>query len=229
LSLLERHFRQLEKTAESVDVQRSERIGHVTYPTFTALFERITGFERLSILETGSSSHGTDSSALFAKLVRSCGGHFTTVDIDALATANARRIFRALGCGIECVARCTESVNFIRSSPDSYNVVYLDSYDLVPGLFAEAERHGYAELETLLAAQRLEHEALILIDDTPNSMEAFARQADAGYLRAVAAHRARHGRLPGKGALILEWITGRRDFEILAHDYQLLLRYAARN
>jgi hypothetical protein len=200
---------------------------HINYPTFKALCERLMRLERLAIVETGSSAYGTNSSALFAKIVARCGGSFTTIDINPQATANAIQLFRALASTERCTAICGDSVSTLRSLGQTFNVAYLDSYDLTPDHFVQSEQHGLAEFQSLLESRLLDTaESYILIDDTPRTIEIFASQVDDYYLQKVREHVIRYGRLPGKGALVAAAIRRSASFEILSWEYQLLLRFS---
>ena len=215
--------------SEQIAVLFGAELTHINYPTFRALCARMERLERLSIVETGSSAYGTNSSALFARIVAQCGGTFTTIDLNPQATANAAALFRTLACTERCVAVCGDSVSTLRSLQQTFNVAYLDSYDLLPDHFVQSERHGLSEFQTLVQGRRLdEAESFILIDDTPRSIEIFASQVDDHYLQKVREHVVRHGRLPGKGALIAQAIASNPHFQVLGWEYQLLLRYSTR-
>lgn len=257
LSILEDHFRGLnaydryrstgafvptllKRLAAGLDARQiavlfGEELAHINYPTFRTLFEQLDALERLLILETGSSAHGTNSSTLFARLICRLGGTFHTVDIDPIVSANARRIIAQVHAEagsrpeVACAAFCSDSIRFLASVSGHYSLVYLDSYDLIPGRFVESERHGLAEFRALVDRELLDPAcALILVDDTPRSVEILATQVDERYLVAAREHVARFGRLPGKGALIREQALADPRFELLAWEYQLLLRYSAR-
>lgn len=249
LSILDRHFRTLGAcdrylrtgayveprikrfagglSAAHIAVLFGEELTHINYSTFRQLVERACALRYLSILETGSSAHGTNSSLLFAHLVKAFGGQFRTVDLNPAVTAHVRALFEQLVALDQCTAACSDSLSFIASASGPFNLIYLDSYDLLPGRFVESEQHGRAEFETLLNRGLLDADGtLILIDDTPRSIEILASQVDDQYLLAAREHVARHGRLPGKGALVRERAQADPRFEILAWEYQLLLRFS---
>ena len=212
--------------SEQIEVLFGAALTHINYPTFRRLCERLAQFPHVSILETGSSAHGTNSSALFARIAAARGGRFLTVDLNPQVSGRAAEMIRQIGGGADCAAICGDSVATLRGLAGTFNVVYLDSYDLAPEQFVEAERHGLREFHTLLERGLLDREALILVDDTPRTLEIFATQADDPYLEQVRAHSLRYGYLPGKGALIARAVRSDPRFEVLAWDYQLLLRYA---
>jgi hypothetical protein len=226
LALVEPRLKRLAQglSATQVGVLFGAELTHINYPTFQRLCEAMARCERISTVETGSSAYGTNSSALFARIVARCGGNFTTIDLNPQASANAAQLFRTLDAS-GCTAVCGDSVAVLSKLDQRFNIVYLDSYDLTPDHFPQSEWHGLAEFKTLTERNLLEDEAYILIDDTPRSIEIFASQVDEHYLQKVREHVVRFGRLPGKGALILEAIRGNPSFEVLAWEYQLLLRY----
>jgi len=202
---------------------------HINYPTFRDLCERVAGLQRVAVVETGSSSYGTNSSALFARIAALRGGSFTTIDLNPAVSARAGQMFAALGCSGCCKALCGDSITTLRSMAGQFTIAYLDSYDLTPEQFVASERHGLAEFQTLLERELLDaQESYILIDDTPRTIEILATQVDDQYLQRAREHVISFGRLPGKGALIAQAVRGHADFEILSWEYQLLLRYSRR-
>jgi protein O-GlcNAc transferase len=213
--------------AEQIATLFGEELTHINYPTFKELCRRIAHLERIAIVETGSSAYGTNSSALFARIAAQRCGSFTTIDLNPQAVAQATQIFAVLGCSGCCTALCGDSVGTLRSLTGRFTVAYLDSYDLLPDQFAAAERHGLAEFETLLERELLDaRESYVLIDDTPRTIEILATQVDDSYLQRAREHVIHYGRLPGKGALIAQAVRSNPDFEILAWEYQLLLRFS---
>ena len=199
---------------------------HINYHTFSRLFEAIAQLiEHPVILETGSSAHGVTSSMLLASLAQETGGSFDTVDLNPATTQRARAMLAerfGQTPGMQC--HCGDSVAFINGFAGSPNVVYLDSYDLNPGQFAESAAHGLREFECLLpklAGPR----SLVLIDDTPRSRDIFRKMCPPDYLKAVDSYLAANGRLPGKGETVFEAIKGDDRFQVLDWEYQLLLLY----
>jgi hypothetical protein len=198
---------------------------HINYPTFRRLVEEMMSLGDVAILETGSSAYGTNSSALFAQLARALGGTFVTVDANPATAAGATELIAQLGCGGVARAVCAESVAFLRQHAARCNVVYLDSFDLVPDRFVESENHGWSEFKTLCERGLLDSRgALILVDDTPRTLEILATQVDDAYLAKAREHLVRHNRLPGKGALIAQRVASDQRFELLAWEYQILFR-----
>lgn len=199
---------------------------HINYFTFSRLFDAIA--QRIDvpiILETGSSAHGVNSSALFASLARTRSGRFDTVDLNPQTVQRVSAMLRErFGEDDRLTCHRGDSVEFIANYKHTANVAYLDSYDLNPDDFIGSAAHGLREFEALLP--KLDPGcALILIDDTPKTREIFRKMCPADYLQAVDRHMISTGRLPGKGELIVEAIRDDKRFQILDWEYQLLLLY----
>ncbi len=199
---------------------------HVCHYSFHMLVEEMASLKHPPrILETGSAAHGTNSSLLFFAIIDVMGGTFDTVDLNPEAT---RKVQTALEQGyphlqdrIHCHTQ--DSVALISQLPGPFDVVYLDSYDLYPGIFKESEAHGLQEFNGIV--DKLADEALVLIDDTPRTREIFRRMTDDSFMAAVDAHLAAHQHLPGKGSLVLKQIAQDPRFTVLHHEYQLLLKF----
>ena len=96
------------------------------------------------------------------------------------------------------------------------DLVYLDSYDLDPAAPTPAALHGLAELDAIRPALR--DGALLLVDDTPSSVDFFPEPQ-----RTQAALFAeRTGLIPGKGMLIGVLLGNDSSVTKLHHEYQAL-------
>jgi hypothetical protein len=200
-------------------------LDHINYSSFRDLFARMGGAP-CTILETGTSAWGTDSTRLFNAYVRAFGGALWTVDVRDEA---ARAVLPDLEPG-RATAVVGDSVAFLREwvrdhpgvSPD---VVYLDSMDVDFRAPEPAALHGLAEFAALRPALR--PGALLLIDDTPADPAHHTAPGDAVV---AAAWAARGGLMPGKGMLVVE--AARRgelpELELLHHRYQVLYRVVRR-
>lgn len=212
--------------AEVLAASQFARWRHINYFTFSRLFEAVA--QRIDvpiILETGSSAHGVNSSALLASLARASGGRFDTVDLNPATVQRVGAMLRER-FGEDDSLNCHhgDSTAFIAGYRGTPNVVYLDSYDLNPGDFVGSAAHGLREFENLLPILDPRC-SLVLIDDTPKTREIFRKMCSADYLQAVDRHMMSTGRLPGKGELIVEVIREDKRFQILDWEYQLLLLY----
>jgi hypothetical protein len=172
-----------------------------------------------TILETGSSAWGTDSSRLFDAYVARFGGEFATVDIRLQPLLRLRR---DLSPRSEMV--CDDSARFLRrwvreNAGRRVDLVYLDSYDLDAANPTLAAVHGLLELDAIRPALR--DGSLLLVDDTPNSVDFFpeARRAEA------ARFAERTGLIPGKGMLVDLWLGNDPAVTKINHAYQALYRF----
>jgi hypothetical protein len=169
-----------------------------------------------TILETGTSAYGTDSSRLFDAYVRSFGGNFYTVDINSypsqrLRFAKSRRTHFFV----------MDSVQFLENfskitAQTSVDFIYLDSWDVDwSNPFASAE-HGRKELIAIRPFLRTG--TMIVVDDTPVSMK-WIPLADQ---EVATKFKAECGVLPGKGAFYNQALEG-IGFTVIHHDYNLVI------
>ncbi len=183
-------------------------INHINKEMFTKL---LNNFDRtkLNILETGSSAHGTNSSMLFINYVKKFGGSFKTVDINSDIKSKFNHLI------IDNIEFYTDdSIQFIKNlAPDTIknlDVIYLDSFDLDIKNPQPSEQHGLNEF--LLLNKFIKKGTLIAIDDTPKDFNLF----DAGN------NKLDH--IPGKGALVLDYIKKQGGYETLYHHYSVILK-----
>lgn len=179
-----------------------------------------------SIIETGSSCRGVRSSHLFAKYSKCFGGSFVTVDNDPEVSSLVRKDLLTFFPEMGCEVIEGDSVEYLRNSSATFNVVYLDSYDLNPGSFKEAAKHGLSEFINLIP--RLDSRySIILIDDTPRNEE-IAIQMGMDRKEVSRYRLANNESLPGKGSLIREYIKQDSRFKLLRWNYQMLVAYSNR-
>jgi len=113
-----------------------------------------------------------------------------------------------------------DSVKFLNSwNAGSPDLIYLDSLDLNLNEPLESADHGKREL--LATLRLLKSGSLILIDDTP-SPEWFT--SNNMMLESVEQFFKEYEVLPGKGAFFEAVLSAEFEFEILHHDYSLLIR-----
>lgn len=226
MDLLEAHFRgisdrNLTLTEDHEQEMFSDTPGfrhHLCYPTFKRLFEemekkRAQGVT-MTILETGSSAWGTQSTLLFDAYVKKYGGRLYSVDIDPVTVDRVRQAVSDRTRVIQ-----DDSVHFLSEFEDPVDVVYLDSYDLDWYDYTPSADHGLREYTAI--RPKLTPDALVLIDDTPKSpywMNGRGRD----FHRMSKFYEAHHF-MPGKGLKVLDEITP-DTAEILAHQYQLLFQ-----
>jgi hypothetical protein len=193
---------------------------HPCRPTLTLALELLDQRPAL-IVETGSSAWGTNSTMLFDSYCNSFGGRCDTVDIRLEPMLKLKESISG-----STHMHCDDSVSFIkRLATDGRmaeaDLLYLDSWDVNWADPIPSAIHGLNEY--LEAIGVLKQGALVLIDDTPrdiaNMMRAHPTFSDDFQLFVE-----RFGFTPGKGSLIKKLIESTGRGEILAHEYQLLVR-----
>lgn len=181
---------------------------HINKELFS-VFLNLLGKRASNIFETGSSAYGTNSSILFLSYVMKFGGEFNTVDINP---SIKKRLDHLSDKNI--IFHTSDSVSFINSLSKSYlgsiDAVYLDSYDLDVLNPKPSEKHGFQEF--LSIKKYLKKGALLAIDDTPKNLSFFNLENDM------------YDYVPGKGALVLKHIKKFGGYEIIYHQYGLILK-----
>ena len=197
---------------------------HINYFTFGKLFEILDGKRHLQIVETGTSANAVDSTSLFDTYARTYDSRLVTIDIDP-----SRAIGASVRWSKETTAVTSDSVAYLRSWAEQVgpnkkmDVVYLDSWDIDWLNPEPSQSHGLAEFNSILP--HLADEAYILIDDTPASPE-WLPFRNATYEQ-VKQQVELGGQMPGKGAYVHMIIKQDPRFQVIAHQYQLLLKYTA--
>lgn len=170
-----------------------------------------------SIIETGMSAWGTDSTRLFNSYVRSFGGHLWSVDIDRERVDGMRRKVSAA-----TTLACDDSVTFLarwvaEHAGERADVVYLDSWDVDFAAPLPAAEHCLREFDAISPA--LGPGTLLLIDDSPGSLADVPAAAQAS----APALFASYGAWPGKGMLVQGHLAERGTVPV-RHGYQALYR-----
>lgn len=171
------------------------------------------------IIETGSSAWGTNSTMLFDSYCYSFGGQCRSVDIrleplltlQSLATSHTKLY-------------CNDSVSFLNElsvENNKIDLLYLDSWDVNWDDPMPSAIHGLNEY--LAATKNLKPGSLVLIDDTPKTVENI-RAVQPLLAKPYEQFYERFGFAPGKGALIKQLIDTTGRGTVLAHEYQLLIR-----
>ena len=177
---------------------------------------QLLGTQPATIIETGSSAWGFDSTRLWATRVSVFGGELWSVDI----RPEPREALGNLGEAVFLEVR--DSVSFLedfqeRTPTGGVQFAFLDSYDLDLDNPVPSMEHGLKEFNALLPT--LEKGSLVLIDDTPRSASGFGNQE-----RKAQEYMEKFGILPGKGALVLKQEAAQGRFEVLGQEYGVLLR-----
>jgi predicted O-methyltransferase YrrM len=189
---------------------------HVNYASFAYLVELMGGRPQ-TILETGVSAWGTDSTRLFDSYTRSFGGSLWSVDIDGERVERLRRHVAS-----STTLGCDDSVAFLErwvvDHPDARaDVVYLDSFDVDFSDPLPAAEHCLREVQAVLPA--LKAGALLLIDDSPACLDDVPENARAS----ASTIFAEFGAWPGKGMLAQRFLAN-RGVTPIRHGYQALYR-----
>jgi len=192
-------------------------ISHINLAGFEKAVNYLGGKQAL-IVETGTSAWGTDSTRLWDTYIRRFGGELHSVDIRKEASENLKYQLAS-----NSHVAVDDSISFLRKwdsgTPDLY---YLDSWDLDLESPEESALHGKSEL--LEISPYLKPDSLILIDDTPNS-DWFNSRRDIP--ESTIAFKLKYGVFPGKGAFHSQVLKTNFNYEILHHDYSILIRIIA--
>lgn len=204
-SLVEAHF------ARWSDINHQNREGlHIALQNLDR--------RNVSIVETGTSAYGTDSSRLFDSFVRSFGGKFFSVDINVYPS-NRLKIAKSRNTEFFVM----DSVDFLSNleqltSVKNVNLFYLDSWDVDWANPLASAEHGRNEINAI--KHHLNTGTILVIDDTPASIEWIPEEDKA----AAARFQQQYGVLPGKGAFF-EQVLDDLEFSVLHHDYNLVLKF----
>jgi hypothetical protein len=192
-------------------------VTHVNYDSMCYVIEALGGHPQ-TILETGMSAWGTDSTRLFDSYVRSFGGHLWSVDIEP---DRVRRLASRVGRQTTLV--CDDSAAFLarwvsEHADERAGLVYLDSWDVDFAAPLPAAEHCLRELTAVTPA--LQHGTVLLIDDSPGTLEDVPEHAHADAKSLFA----EFGVWPGKGMLVQQRLS-ERGISPIMHGYQLLYQF----
>lgn len=194
---------------------------HINRPGFDCALELMAGMPK-TILETGTSAWGTDSTRLWDAYVSQFGGEFWSVDLSPTPSARLRHQVCA-----QTHLEIGDSVEFIqnfskKTALSSVDVCYLDSWDLDWSDPDPAALHGLSEwnaVEPLMSKG-----SILIIDDSPSSMDWVPNQ----YREQAHAYEQSHGYLPGKGALVDLILRSDPRVEVIWHGYNSVYRFSDR-
>jgi cephalosporin hydroxylase len=179
-------------------------------------------FKPVTIIETGTSAWGANSTMLFDSYVNSFGGSVNSVDI------RAAPMFKLINkCTNLTTMHCNDSLKFLSklhlssSKFEAIKIFYFDSMDVNWSDPISSMTYGLSEFLTVLPLVNTGD--IVLVDDTPINEKILkyvqgTERADA-YLK-----NQKYGVTGGKGSLIKDYVNLHGSFEILQHDYQLLLK-----
>lgn len=192
---------------------------HVNRPGFDAALSLMDGSPK-TILETGTSAWGTDSTRLWDAYVAQFGGEFWTVDLSPnpsmrLQSQVSSRTHLEIGDSVEFIQ------NFVDSTSCSHiDVCYLDSWDLDWSDPDPAAQHGLNEWNAVAPLMR--QGSILIIDDSPHSMQWVPSQ----YRALAQTYEQTHGYLPGKGALVDLVLRADPRVEVIWHGYNSVYRFS---
>lgn len=191
---------------------------HINYSSMRETV-MLLGGKQATIVETGSSAWGTNSTILWDAYVQAVGGQVWTVDIRPTPSRELANVVSP-----QTTLVCDDSVVFLRQwakrhRGESVSLVYLDSWDLSFNNPMSAAIHCLNEF--LAIESHLRDGALLLIDDTPGSVD----WVPAEFREAAHAFYAVHGVLPGKGMLVDLLLQARPGVKKIHHRYQTLYQF----
>jgi hypothetical protein len=166
------------------------------------------------IVETGTSAWGTDSTRLWARYVQKFGGEVWTVDLRKEAS---HRLVGQLTGQVNFVIG--DSVDFLQQNEfPKANLYYLDSWDVDWENSLPAAEHGLKEFHAI--EKNLRPGDIVMIDDTPRDFEFIPDEFS------IFAEKFKeiHSVMPGKGAFILKEIIGDLKYDIIYHEYSIVLK-----
>lgn len=193
---------------------RSGNPGHPNKKVFEIVLKNFNGAP-LSIIETGTSAWGADSTRLWDEYVRYSGGQVRSVD---LRREPSLQLKGKLSKGTELAIG--DSVEFLRGlfeNNEHVDFIYLDSYDVDWKNPEPAELHGEAEFKIAMKLVRVG--GIILIDDTPTPVAALR----VGIHLNEVAHDG-FSIIRGKGAKAIQLIQDNSNFTIFFHDYAVAIK-----
>lgn len=208
------HHTSAESLARSHFETRSDR-NHINRSSMTCALSLLQGEPR-TILETGMSAWGTDSSLLFADYVDQFGGAFFTVDVRVDPLLRLRNLVSE-----RTVLTCDDSVRFLQrwvtdNSSAHVDLVYLDSMDVDWTSPWSAAVHGFREFSAVMPVLR--NGAILLVDDTPKSPD-FCPEP---IREQVTESWQRDGVMPGKGMLVDLFLAHSTQASKVFHEYQAM-------
>lgn len=172
------------------------------------------------IYETGSSAWGTNSTLLLDDYVNSFGGALFTVD---------NRIEPIIRLVEQCTFRttlfCNDSIEFLKQRTEqgpAADLIYLDSWDVDWAAPVSSAIHGLNEFLTVLPT--IKKGCLLVIDDTPKDRSIMC-EVQPTHIDDFVQSEKIWGFIPGKGALVNEYINSRRLAKKIFHEYQVIWQF----
>lgn len=167
------------------------------------------------IIETGTSAWGTDSTRLWDSYVRKYGGSVLSCDIRPEAK---KQLTGQLSKKTKCYL--DDSVNFLHKYKTlKADLYFLDSFDVDENNPLPSAEHGLKEFMAI--EESFKAGSLVLIDDTPSKLRfETISNSSVGSKKFIE----EYGMIPGKGAFILKYLDKHFKYQVLCHDYAILIR-----
>ena len=117
-----------------------------------------------------------------------------------------------------------DSVNFFLNTVPklgilNFDLVYLDSWDVDWSNPEPSAVHGLREFKAI--ENYLATGAILLIDDTPNSLQLIPKEFQS---EAVLFYE-KYGVIPGKGAFVYLNLKLRKDVSVIYHKYNIIFKF----
>jgi hypothetical protein len=201
-----------------------ERYSNISHPCKDTMEMAVIGLNNspATILETGSSAWGTNSSKLFDSYVNSFGGTFDTVDIRIKPALKLRPV-----CSVNTNFHCNDSIKFLKkwcalNRDKKIDLIYLDSWDVNWIDPDPSQLHGLQEF--LACSTNLKKGSQLLIDDSPINEE-IMKKVNNNYIKNFKDYYDINGFYPGKGGLVLNLLKQLKKGQLLKHEYQILWQF----
>ncbi|NBN98577.1 MAG: hypothetical protein EBV19_04960, partial [Flavobacteriia bacterium] len=191
---------------------------NINLKTFNETLKRLN--KNSTIIETGSSAWGCNSTILFDSFVNSFGGKLLTCDLRIDPAFYLRKL-----ASKKTTFYNMDSIKFLKQLKDQNiycDLIYLDSMDVNFDNFYPSMIHGLNEF--FLADQLINKGGMILIDDTPANINIAKKVWNCENFKKTLDFYSKFKFLPGKGSLVKNIIKYKSKYKIILHEYQLLIR-----
>jgi hypothetical protein len=191
---------------------------NINLKTFSECLKRLN--KNSTIIETGSSAWGCNSSILFDSFVNSFGGKLLTCDLRMEPAFYLRKL-----ASEKTTFYNMDSIKFLEKLKHQNiycNLIYLDSMDINFNNFYPSMIHGLNEF--FLADQLINKGGMILIDDTPANIKIAKKVWSSENFKRTLDFYSKFKFIPGKGSLVNNIIKYNSKYKIILHEYQLLIK-----
>ena len=199
--------------------------------TFLEIFKQLEKKKekKYCIIETGAARGGPNdmegngsSTYLFDKFVNFYDGFVISFELNT----NTAKIVNS-SVSKKTTVICKDSIEGINTLMDKtyfLDLLYLDSLDTKFDNDEESANHALNELKSGIFY--LKNNSMIFIDDTPININYLPPWVNNDKNRGTNPNYINSLKFPcGKGRKILEFIKDKKEFEIIKHEYQVVLKY----